>query len=239
MIRGALTLVFWAVATTLGALVMFPYTLLSGNIMPIYRVGMWVAWTGVRIAGVRVEVAGLDRLDPNGTYIFMSNHTSTLDPPILIPLIPKRTSVLVKKELFKIPVLGQAMHMGELVPVDRSNRERAVESVREAEKVLASGISMTIFAEGTRSRDGRLLPLKKGPFHMAIATGKPIVPVTIVGTHELQPKGKMVSRPGTVRVVFHDPIDSAAYGERRDELMATVRERIAAALPEHLRDVTV
>lgn len=236
MIRSVLTLLFWTIATPLGALVMFPYTLLSKRIMPIYKVGTWIAFTGVRIAGIKVEVVGRDELDPNGTYIFMSNHTSNLDPPLLIPLIPRRTSVLVKKELFRIPVLGQAMHIASLVPVDRSNRERAVESLREAEKVLASGINMTIFVEGTRSRDGRLLPFKKGPFHMAVATGKPIVPITIAGTHELLPKGKVFSRPGTVKVTFHEPIDPATYGEDRDALMIAVRERIAEALPEHPRD---
>ncbi len=235
MIRSLLTLLFWIITTPAAALVMFPYTLLSGKILPIYRVGLWIAWTGIRIAGVRVEVVGRDELDPSGTYVFMSNHTSNLDPPLLIPLIPRRTSVLVKKELFRVPVLGQAMRLGALVPVDRSNRERAIESLRQAEKVLESGINMTIFVEGTRSRDGRLLPFKKGPFHMAIATGKQVVPITIAGTHELMPKGKVFSRSGVVRVVFHRPIDPAMYGDDREQLVAAVRERIAQDLPEHQR----
>lgn len=236
MIRSLLTLLFWGIATPVGAVVMFPYTLLSGKIMPLYRTGMWIARAGLRIAGVKVEVIGREKLDPDGTYIFMSNHTSNLDPPVLIPLIPRHTSVLVKKELFRIPVLGQAMHLGALVPVDRSNRERAVESLREAEKVLESGISMTIFVEGTRSRDGHLLAFKKGPFHMAIAAGKPVVPITVAGTHELLPKGRVFSRPGTVKVVFHPPIDPAAYGDDRDRLMSDVRQQIASALPVHRQE---
>ncbi|HYG99176.1 MAG TPA: lysophospholipid acyltransferase family protein [Terriglobales bacterium] len=231
MIRSLFTLMFWAVATPLAALVMFPWTLLTRDIMPLYRVGTWIAWTGVRIAGVRVEVVGRARLDAQRSYLYMSNHTSNLDPPLLIPLIPKRTSVLVKKELFRIPVFGQAMRIGSLVPVDRSNRERAIESLRQAHSVLKSGISMTIFVEGTRSRDGRLLPFKKGPFYLAMDTGVPIVPVTIAGTYDLLPKGRIFARPGTVRVVFHEPVDPAWFGDDRDALVATVRNAIASALP--------
>ena len=92
------------------------------------------AWSGVRLTGVRVKTVGLDQLDPARTYIFMSNHASNLDPPITIPLIPKRTSVMVKKELFKFPILGRAMRMGSLVPVDRGNRDAGIESVKAAKK---------------------------------------------------------------------------------------------------------
>src|SRR5512146_444627 len=105
-------LVFWGIATPLAALVMFPWTLITRNVMPIYRTAIWIASTGLRIAGVRVNVIGRDKLDPERPYVFMSNHASNLDPPVLIPLIPKRTSVLVKKELFRIPVLGEAMRIG-------------------------------------------------------------------------------------------------------------------------------
>lgn len=201
--------------------------------MPLYRTGRWIAWTGVRIAGVRVEIEGLDRLDPEATYVFMSNHTSNLDPPILLPLIPGRTSVLVKKELFRIPIFGRAMRMTSLVPVDRTNRERSIESLRKACDVLRAGINMMVFVEGTRSRDGQLLPFKKGPFYMAMETGVPIIPVTIVGAHELQPKGHALSRSGIVRVVFHAPVDSA--GGDRDQIVALVKDKIASALPESQR----
>lgn len=235
MIRSILTLIFWSIATPLAALVMFPWTLATHDVGPIYRVAMWITRTGIKIAGVRVNVVGREKLDPEQSYVFMSNHTSNLDPPLLIPLIPKRTSVLVKKELFRIPVLGRAMRIGSLVPVDRSNRERAIESLREARKVLTSGTSMTIFAEGTRSADGRLLPFKKGPFYLAMDAGVPIVPVTIVGTHELLPKGRVISRSGTVTIVFHDPIHHSASSEDREALMEVVRERVASALPAELR----
>lgn len=208
---------------------MLPWTFLTRKPMPLYRVGRWVTWTGVRISGVRVEVEGLDRLDANGVYIFLANHASNLDPPILLPLIPRRTSVLVKKELFRIPILGHAMRLESLVPVERANREKAIESLREACDVLRAGINLMVFVEGTRSPDGRLLPFKKGPFYMAMETGVHIVPVTIIGTFQLQPKGQFLWRSGTVRLVFHAPVDPAGFSSR-EALMSAVHEKIASAL---------
>ena len=119
----------------------------------------------------------------------MSNHTSNLDPPITIPLIPRRTSVMVKKELFRTPILGKAMRMGSLVPVDRGNRDAGIESVQAAKQVVQQGLNMTIYVEGKRSFDGKLLPFKKGPFYLAMECGAPVVPITIAGTHALMPKG--------------------------------------------------
>ena len=127
----------------------------------------------MRFTGVRVQTVGLDKLDPARTYIFMSNHVSNLDPPITIPLIPKRTSVMVKKELFSYPILGRAMRMGSLVPVDRGNRDAGIESVRLAKQVVQQGLNMTIYVEGHRSFDGKLLPFKKGPFYLAMECGVP------------------------------------------------------------------
>src|SRR5208282_6640132 len=104
------------------------------------------AWNGVRLSGVRVTTIGLDQLDPARTYIFMSNHVSNLDPPITVPLIPRRTSVMVKKELFSVPILGRAMRMGSLIPVDRGNRDAGIESVRVAKEVVQQqGLNMTIY----------------------------------------------------------------------------------------------
>src|SRR5208283_3037154 len=97
-------LVFWALSLPLAAIFCFPWTYLTGDINFLYRTCMWAAFTGVRIVGVKVRTIGLEKLDPAGTYIFMSNHISNLDPPITLPLIPRRTSVMVKKELFKVPI---------------------------------------------------------------------------------------------------------------------------------------
>jgi 1-acyl-sn-glycerol-3-phosphate acyltransferase len=231
LIRWLLTLACWALLTLPAALLTLPWTLLTGDGRFLYRTGMWIARTGLRLSGVRVQPEGLQKLDAQRTYIFMANHASNLDPPVLLPLIPRRTSVLVKKELFRIPVLGPAMRIARLVPVDRSRRERAIESLRAAAVVLHDGLNMTIFAEGTRSRDGRLLPFKKGPFHLAAETGVPIVPVTIVGSYQAQPKGSFAVRPGVIRVVFHECVEPSPSADR-EALIETVRARIASALPE-------
>ncbi len=232
--RSLLTYVFWVVMVPICALVGFPWTFLSGKIDFLYKFGCWVALAGVRIAGARPEVIGRDRLDPQGTFIFMSNHVSNLDPPMLIPLIPRRTSVLAKKELFRIPILGRGFLMGSFVPVDRNNREAAKASLRIAAKVLGEGINLTIFPEGTRSPDGRLLPFKKGPFFLAKETEAPVVPITILNTDVLWPKGSIWMRSGPASIVFHAPLNPADYPSR-DALMQAVRESISSALPPERR----
>lgn len=230
MIRTLLMLAFWAVALPIAVLIGFPATYVTGNIKLIYRMAMWGAWTGVRLAGIRVETVGLERIDPRRTYIYMSNHVSNIDPPLLLPLIPVRTSVMAKKELFGYPLLGRVMHMGSLVPVDRGNREAGIAAVREASAVLQQGVSMTIFAEGKRSFDGKLLPLKKGPFYLAEQNNVPVVPITISGTHYVMPKKRFKIAPGTVRVTFHQPIEPQDFGSR-EQLMEKVRDAINSGLP--------
>lgn len=234
MIRTLLMLTFWIVAAVPAALVGFPWTLLTSDIRFLYAVFMRGARAGIRIAGVCVETVGLDKLDPSRTYIFMSNHASNLDPPIQIPLIPRRTSVMVKKELFRIPILAKAMQLGALVPVDRGNREAGIEAVAAAKAVVQQGINMTIYVEGKRSFDGKLLPFKKGPFYLAMECGVPVVPMTIVGTHYIMPKRRFAIKPGKVQVIFHPPIEPKDFGTR-EELMEKVRNVIENALPEEYR----
>jgi 1-acyl-sn-glycerol-3-phosphate acyltransferase len=235
MIRTILMLTFWAIVLPFAALICFPWVFITGDIRPLYRIGMWGARTGVRLAGVRVQAVGLDRLDPKRTYIFMSNHVSNIDPPLLIPLIPGRTSVMVKQELFNYPIFGKAMRMASLVPVDRGNRDAGIAAVRAAEEVVKHGIHMTIYVEGHRSFDGKLLPFKKGPFYLAVQSGVPIVPVTIVGTHFVMPKGRFSIKPGLVTIIFHPPIEPAEFGSR-EELTEKVRAAINAGLPKEYQN---
>src|SRR5580765_5904869 len=188
-IRTALALLFVVIFTPLGALIGFPWTWISGSADVLFAIAMRIARTGLSVAGIRIKVEGIERINPAETYIFMCNHVSNLDPPILIPALPRRTSVLVKKELFQVPILGRAMRLGELVAVDRRNREAALNSMRQAEEAMGRGLNMTVFPEGTRSRDGHMLPFKKGPFYLAMDSGVPIVPVTILGSDSLMPKG--------------------------------------------------
>src|SRR5215471_481483 len=230
-VRTLLALVYLLVTVPVAALIVFPWTFITGKINFLYRVGMRLAYSAARLTGARVKLVGLDKIDLSGTYIFMSNHVSNLDPPILCPLIPGRTSVLAKKEVWRIPILGKALDLAEIVPVERSNRESAITSIRRAGEVMQHHINMTIFPEGTRSPDGRLLPFKKGPFHLAAETGFPIVPVTILGTYEMMPKGSAIVRSGIATLVFHPPIDPKQFSSR-DDLVEAVRAAINSALPK-------
>jgi 1-acyl-sn-glycerol-3-phosphate acyltransferase len=235
MIRTIVMLIFWALAAPLAAVIGFTASYIMGDVRVLYRLFMWGAWAGVWITGVRVETEGLDRFDHSRSYIFMTNHVSNLDPPIQIPLIPRRTSVMVKKELFKVPILGRAMRMGSMVPVDRGNRDAGIEAVRAAKSVVAGeGVNMTIYVEGGRSFDGKLLPFKKGPFYLAMECGVPVIPVTIVGTHCAMPKARFSIRPGKVTVIFHPPIEPKDF-VGRECLMEKVRAAIESGLPEEYR----
>ncbi len=237
MIRTIMMLIFWALALPVAAIVGFPWTFITGDIRLLYRMFMIGAWKGVRLTGVRVKTVGLDKLDPARTYIFMSNHVSNLDPPITVPLIPRRSSVMVKKELFRVPILGRAMRMGSLIPVDRGSRDAGIESVKVAKEVVRQGLNMTIYIEGKRSFDGKLLPFKKGPFYLAMECEVPVVPITILGTHAVMPKGRFAIKPGLVTVVFHPPIEPKDFGSR-ECLMEKVRRVIDSVLPEECRQET-
>jgi 1-acyl-sn-glycerol-3-phosphate acyltransferase len=136
--------------------------------------------------------------------------------------------------LFKVPILGKAMRMGSLVPVDRGNREAGIAAVRDSAEVVKQGIHMTIYVEGHRSYDGKLLPFKKGPFYLAEECGVPVVPVTISGTHYVMPKGRFSMKPGLVTIIFHPPIEPSDFGSR-DELMEKVRVAIESGLEPQLR----
>jgi 1-acyl-sn-glycerol-3-phosphate acyltransferase len=229
MIRTIIVVLFWAIGIPTAALVGFPWTIISRKIDFLYNTAMKIARAGVRLGGVKVEIVGLDRFDNQGTYIYMCNHVSNIDPPIVIPAIPKRTSVLVKKEVFRIPVLATAMRMGQLVPVDRTDRDSAINSLKKAQEVLSSGVNMTVFPEGTRSKTGELLPFKKGPFYMALEAGVPIIPMTIMGTAAIWAKGSRAIKPGTATVVFHSPIDPKQFPER-EALIDAVRASIGSVM---------
>lgn len=214
------------------ALIGLPWTLLRGDISFLYRWAMWIANIGLKIGGIRIDVTGRKQLDPQQHYIFMSNHVSNLDPPVLLPLLPGRTSVFLKRSLMKIPLLGYAMRLGNFIPVDRDGSvESAKQSVETGRQVLDSGLHVTTFVEGTRSRDGRLLPFKKGPFYLAMETGAPVVPISIWGTEGMMKKGSLRITPGTAHVAFHAPLWPRDYSTREDLLFA-VRESITSSLPE-------
>jgi len=208
-----------------------PYSLLIGDIAPLYRVAMWIIRAGIVAGGIRVEVTGREHLPADRTCIFMSNHVSNLDPPVLMPNLPGRSSVLLKKQLTVLPFLGTAMRMAKFVPVERGqNVEAAKASIAAAGDALRSGLNILVFPEGTRSKDGRLSVFKKGPFFLAEDTRATIVPVAISGTQNMMRKGSFAVHPGVARIEFLSVIEPGDYATR-EELMLAVRGAINAALP--------
>jgi len=217
------------------ALVFIPWTIITGDVTMLYKLSQSIVRAAFRVGRIRVEVNGREQVPAGTACIFMANHVSNLDPPSLLPNIPGRASVFLKRSLMKIPVLGYGFKLGEFVPVDRDGRvESAKESVRAAQHVMAKGLHIMTFVEGTRSRDGRMLPFKKGPFYLAMQTGAPCIPVSIHGSETLMAKGSMRITPGTVHITFHPPIDTRNFSSRT-ELMSAVRAAIASGLPEWMR----
>ncbi|MDF1554222.1 MAG: lysophospholipid acyltransferase family protein [Deferrisomatales bacterium] len=173
-----------------------------------WALGIVPFWSRLLLAGgdVRVRVSGETAELHRGMAVFVANHQSYLDIPVLSSLLPQRSLWLAKRELFWIPVFGQGMRAVGQIPVDRSNREAARASIEAAAGELARGFSATIFPEGTRSADGTLRPFKLGFAHLAAASGAPVVPLVLRGTGLLWPKGAWGTRPGTVEVTVLRPL---------------------------------
>lgn len=218
------------------AIVFIPLAVITRKVGPLYAVTCFIVRTGFRAAGIRVKVEGRGNVPRSQACIFMANHVSNLDPPGLIPRIPGRTAGFAKRSVFKIPVFGYCMKLGEFIPVDRSGSVSAAQqSVAAAKRILEKGIHITTFVEGTRSKDGRMLPFKKGTFFLAMQTGAPCIPVSVYGTEALMAKGSFGIKPGTAHFVFHPPVFPRDF-HTRDELMAAVRASIASGLPEWMRN---
>ena len=180
---------------------------------------------------VRVVVQGAEKIRPPCPYVFLSNHQSQFDIPAAVLAIPVQFRILAKKELFHIPIFGWVLRLSGFVGIERSNREKAIRSLDEAARRIRRGRSLLIYAEGTRSPDGSLLPFKKGGFILAIQAGVPVIPLTILGSRKVLPKGSLRIHPGTIRVVVGDPIDPRQYRvEEKEALMKRVRAVMAEAL---------
>jgi len=203
----------------------------NGNaVLPLARL-----WARILLSLCRVKlvVRGSQRISPPGPYLFLANHQSQFDILAVVLAIPLQFRILAKKELFYIPIFGWVLKLSGFVGIDRSNREKAIRSLELAAARLRGGTSLLIYAEGTRSLDGKLLPFKKGGFVLAIQAGIPIIPITIRGSREILPKGSLRIRPGTIQVEIGEPIDPARYTlEEKERLMLEVRsvmDRVLAA----------
>jgi 1-acyl-sn-glycerol-3-phosphate acyltransferase len=181
------------------------------------------------ISGIKLEVTGLENIDKDKTYVFVSNHASQYDIVVLQKTIPNRMAMIFKKELAKIPFFGWQLAMGPYVMIDRENYEKAMRSIEEAkEKMKKQNISIVVFAEGTRSKTGEIQPFKRGAFRLATQVGYPIIPTTVIGSNKIMPKGTYKLRRGTIKVHFDQPIQSEGIKTRQEEidLMNRVRDII-------------
>ncbi|HBA87677.1 MAG TPA: 1-acyl-sn-glycerol-3-phosphate acyltransferase [Geobacter sp.] len=190
----------------------------------------WSLWC-LRMASIRLVVTGLDHVPAQGPVIYMGNHQGNFDIHALSVAIPRLFSWVAKEELFRVPVFGAAMRRAGYIPLDRSDGRKALKSMKQAAERIASGTSVVIFPEGTRTVDGSLLPFKRGAFLLAAKAGVPIIPFTINGSMERNPRNRIELRPGTISVSFAAPIDAAGVPE--GEVMQQVREAIAARLEVH------
>jgi len=235
MLRAAFISVFVTLYVLLLGPPLLAYSLITKDVDPLYWAGVKGVMFLVNCVGVRVHVRGTERL-PQGTCIFAANHTSSADAPAVVGAIPRRIAVLLKRSLFEWPIAGQAFHLAHFIPVDRFDRESAIESLEKATQALRDGQSFLIYPEGTRSADGRLQELKKGTAVMAIKSGVPVVPVACSGAHRVMEKRKLKINPGDILVEFLDPIDSTRYSlEQKDELLREIHDRLAAGLPPDQR----
>ena len=198
----------------------------------VYRINQFWTWLILRLGRITLNVRGLENLQSGEQYIFMVNHQSNVDIPVLVQSLARfQLRWIAKKELLRVPLFGWAMWATKHITVDRSDPLAAVRSLERAKDRLDAGISIVVFPEGTRSRDGRLLPFKKGGFLLAAKTRAKIVPVTIVGSAGLLPAGAWRLRPGTIQIFIDKPVVTENYRIGKLRLLTEqVRQVIAARL---------
>lgn len=223
-VAGALLLIFGPPAILVSALAghrewVYPWALFGGR--------NWLRWSGMK-----VQVRGLERLDPKRSYVFVANHRSYLDTATLFAFLGRRIGMISKKEVLKVPILGYGMGYVNIMAIDRTNRERALKTMAAATERLRSGISFGVFAEGTRAKPGQLLQFKKGAFYMAAQAGVAIVPVAIKNTDVLMGKGTGEAKMGTIEMVLLEPVetDGVAGDAQVQKLLEQVQQLLAAEL---------
>jgi 1-acyl-sn-glycerol-3-phosphate acyltransferase len=195
----------------------------------LYPLALWGAETWLKACGAKIVVKGAENLEEGRNYVFCSNHRSYLDTAALFRYAGKRIGLVAKKELLKVPVLGQGMSFVNVIAIDRTNPEKARASMQRARRVMEDGYSFGVFAEGTRAMPGELLPLKKGAFHLALQTEAPVVPVAIRNTDWMMGKRTGVAYPGTIEIVLFPPIQTKTEDGPKDLMVLLIETRGAIA----------
>jgi 1-acyl-sn-glycerol-3-phosphate acyltransferase len=198
----------------------------------LYPMCDWGAKVWIRACGANVKVFGKENLDDKTSYIFVANHKSYLDTATMFSFTGRQLGFVAKKELAKVPIVGWVMPFVNILAIDRSNSKKALETMNAMRNVLDSGISIGIFAEGTRARDGELLPFKKGAFHLAMQTETAIVPVVIKNTDYLMGKKKGIANAGTISLYLLEPIETKGLSIETDleTVLNKTRNAVAAEL---------
>lgn len=225
----------WFIAAALLLLFVPPVLLIAGLARRqdwIYSWAEWGARTWLRLSGVKLKVTGQEHLDPNQTYVFVANHWSYLDAAPLFCGTGRRMGMVAKMELLKAPILGYGMGFVNVIAIDRSNRDRAVETLKTAIERLRSGISFGVCPEGTRARPGEMLPFKKGAFHMAVQAGVPVVPIALRNSDKLMGRGTGEAWPGTIEMVMLPPVETSAVST--DEDLRKLVERVQRVIMKEL-----
>lgn len=227
LVRPALIVLYTLVLGTVG-MVLCLVVPGGAALIPVAR--LW-SWMILKTCRVRARPVYHPCLDASRPCVYVANHQSQFDIPALVLAMPADFRVVAKRELLYVPIFGWVLWLAGFIFIDRADRDRAIQSLERAQRTLRRGTSIVVFAEGTRSPDGRLLPFKKGGFVLALQAGVPIVPVAIRGGRQVLPKGALRIRPGDIDLVFGAPVATSSYTlETKDTLIAAVRERITAGL---------
>ncbi|MDQ2856712.1 MAG: 1-acyl-sn-glycerol-3-phosphate acyltransferase [Acidobacteriota bacterium] len=198
----------------------------------VYPWAFFGARNWLRLSGMKVSVRGLELLDSDRPYVFISNHRSYLDTATLFAYLGRRIGLIAKKELLKVPILGYGMGFVNIMAIDRTNRDRALKTMQAATDRLRSGISFGVFAEGTRAKPGEFLPFKKGAFYMAAQAGVPIVPVAIKNSDVLMGKGTGTAKTGIIEMVLLPLVDTK--GNASDIEVQALIEFVQQAIAKEL-----
>ncbi len=234
MVRSVILVVIAVIVTAFMSTCAFLFPIISPGENKVHKIANLWARMLLWLTSTRVEVIGRENVLMNRPQIFMANHQSDFDILIVLAHIPGQFRWIAKKELFKIPIFGKAMKNAGYIEIDRQNHEKALKSLDEAAQKIREGKSVVTFPEGTRSRDGKIKPFKQGMFHLAIRSGAPIVPISIIGASEIMPKRTLKVRPGRVTMVIDRPVDVSGYTlDTRGELIEKIRDIIVRNLQQY------
>ncbi len=209
--------------------------------IPINKSGRLFRWCAVQWSkmilktyGIRLHVKGLEKIDLSKHYIYVSNHASMFDIPAVLAGIPNDVNLVFKKELSRIPIWGWALRYGHFIMIDRTNPRNAMESLERAAETIRNGKSVLLFAEGTRTKDGKLQPFKRGAFTLAVKSKVPVVPVTINNTFSILPKGSLNIKPRDIEIILEQPISTEHLSGKEGEQI--LMEQVKKAIEVHYKE---